>query len=42
MIKYRKLCEGNNLVKIFLSCHVNTFGINRRYLRKMHVKKNNE
>ena len=34
-----RICEGTSLVKIFQSCHFNTFGINHRCLRKMPIKK---
>ena len=39
---YEGVYEGTSLVKIFQSCHFNIFGINRRCLRKMPIKKNNE
>ena len=38
----KRVCEGTSLVKILQFCHFNIFGINHRWFRKMHIKKNNE
>ena len=46
MIKFckfcKRACEWSSLVKILYSCHCNIFGINRRCLRKIRIKNNNE
>ena len=42
LLPFKRVCEGASLVKILQSYYFNIFGINRRWFRKMPIKKNNE